>query len=99
MLEKVTQSNSVFIDVHLKNEKETLALIMALQPFEIYVSCGKGPLVVFTDHNPLTFLSTLKCPNQRLIRWALFLQAFSLDIRHIRGRDNLLADALSRAPM
>lgn len=80
-------------------EKETLSLIMALQHFEIYVSCGKGPLVVFTDHNPLTFLSTLKCPNQRLIRWALFLQAFSLDIRHIRGRDNLLADALSRAPM
>lgn len=80
-------------------EKETLALILALQHFEVYVSCSAGPVIIYTDHNPLTFLSTLKSPNQRLIRWALFLQAFSLDIRHIRGRDNLLADALSRAPV
>lgn len=80
-------------------EKETLALILALQHFEVYVSCGNGPVTIYTDHNPLTFLTTLKSPNQRLIRWALFLQAFSLDIRHIKGRDNLLADALSRAPM
>lgn len=80
-------------------EKETLALILALQHFEVYVSCSTGPVIIYTDHNPLTFLSTLKSPNQRLIRWALFLQAYSLDIRHIRGRDNLLADALSRAPV
>ncbi len=25
----------------------------------------KGPVVVYTDHNPLTFISSLKCPNQR----------------------------------
>lgn len=36
-------------------EKETLALILALQHFSVYV-CS-GPVVVFTDHNPLTFLS------------------------------------------
>lgn len=80
-------------------EKETLALILARQHFEIYISCGIGPVIIYTDHNPLTFMNTLKSPNQRLIRWALFLQAFSLDIRHIKGRDNLLADALSRVPM
>ena len=77
-------------------EKETLALILALQHFSVYVSCM--PVVVFTDHNPLTFLSSLQCPNQRLIRWALLLQSYSLDIRHIRGRDNVVVDALSRAP-
>ncbi len=76
-------------------EKETLALIRALQHFSVYVGCG--PITVFSDHNPLTFLSSLQSPNRRLIRWALLLQAYSLEIRHIKGRDNVVADALSRA--
>jgi hypothetical protein len=59
---------------------------------------GLAPLIVYTDHNPLTFLNSLKCPNQRLVRWSLFLQGYTLDIRHIRGKDNVVADALSRAP-
>ena len=80
-------------------EKEALALIWALQHFEVYIGSGGGPLVVYTDHNPLTFLSSLRCPNQRLMRWTLFLQGYSLDIRHIKGKDNIIADALSRAPV
>lgn len=78
-------------------EKETLALIWALQHFQVYV--GSGPVVVFSDHNPLTFLSTLQAPSQRLVRWALFLQSYTLEIRHVRGTDNVVADALSRAPL
>ena len=77
-------------------EKEALALIWSLQQFEVYV--GSGPVVVYTDHNPLTFLNSLRCPNQRLVRWSLFLQSHSLEIRHIKGKDNIVADALSRAP-
>ena len=79
-------------------EKEALALILALQHFEVYVG-GTAPLIVYTDHNPLTFLGTLKSPNQRLVRWSLFLQGYDLEIRHIKGQDNVLADALSRAPL
>lgn len=77
-------------------EKETLALIFALQHFEVYVGSSVQPLVVFTDHSPLTFLSKLYNHNQRLTRWSLFLQSYNLDIRHKRGVDNVLADALSR---
>ncbi len=77
-------------------EKETLALIWSLQQFEVYV--GSGPVVVYTDHNPLTFLNSLWCPNQRLIQWSLSFQSYTLDIRHIKGKDNIVADALSRAP-
>ncbi len=62
----------------------------------MYVGSG-GPLVVYTDHNPLTFLKSLQNPNQRLMRWALFLQPNELDIRHIKGTANSVADALSRA--
>lgn len=56
-------------------------------------------MVIYTDHNPLTFFNSLRGPNQRLIRWSLSLQAYILDIRHIKGKDNLVADALSRAPV
>lgn len=80
-------------------EKEALALVWALQHFEVYVGGARAPLVVFTDHNPLTFLWSLRCPNQRLIRWSLFLQAYDLDIRHIKETDNVIADALSCAPL
>lgn len=79
-------------------EKEALALIWALQHFDVYVGSG-APLVVYTDHNPLTFLRSLQNPNQRLMRWALFLQPYHLDIHHIRGSENVVADALSRAPL
>ncbi|KAK7160743.1 hypothetical protein R3I93_008420 [Phoxinus phoxinus] len=34
--------------------------------------------------------------NQRLMRWALLAQGYNLHIKHKRGADNILADALSR---
>ncbi len=80
-------------------EKEALALVLSLKHFDVYVGGGCTPLVVYTDHNPLTFLNSLQCPNQRLVRWSLFLQSYSLDIRYIKGIDNVVADALSRAPV
>lgn len=40
-------------------EKEALALVWALPHFDVYVGSGV-PLVVFTDHNLLTFLKSLK---------------------------------------
>ncbi len=79
-------------------EKETLALIMALKHFDVYVG-GSAHLVVFTDHNPLTFLNSLQCPNQRLIRWLLFVQSYCLDVRYVKGVDNVIADAQSRTPL
>ena len=77
-------------------EKECLSLILALQHFEIYVTASSLPIIVFTDHNPLKFIHKMKDKNQRLLRWSLTLQGFNLDIRHIKGKDNLIADCLSR---
>lgn len=74
-------------------EKETLALIWALQ--HLYVG-SSVPLAVCTDHNPLTFLYSIHCPNRRLMRRMGYLQSFCLDIRHIKGSENVVANALSR---
>ncbi len=38
-------------------EKETLALILALQHFQVYVPFRQFPVEVFTDQNPFTFLT------------------------------------------
>lgn len=78
-------------------EQETLALLLALQFFEVYVGSSVVPVVVFTDHNPLIFLHRMYNQNRRLMRWALIVQSYNLCIKYKKGSDNIVADALSRA--
>ena len=77
-------------------EKECLSMLLALQHFDVYLYSSVHPVVVFTDHNPLTFVHKMKNKNQRLMRWSLELQDHNIVIKHIKGRENLIADALSR---
>ena len=77
-------------------EKECLSLIPALQHFEVYITSSSSPIVVFSGDNPLNFIHNMKNKNQRLLRWSLLLQECDLDIKHIRGKDNNIPDALSR---
>ncbi len=78
-------------------EKEALALLFALQHFEVYIGSSSLPVIVFTDHNPLVFLSRMYNQNQRLMRWSLIVQNYNLEIKHKKGTENVVADALSRA--
>ncbi|XP_069169570.1 uncharacterized protein [Procambarus clarkii] len=77
-------------------EKETLALINSVQHFEVYLTSNGHPILVRTDHNPLKFLAQFRQKNLRLTRWSLHLQQYPLQIEHIKGVDNVVADALSR---
>ncbi len=77
-------------------EKETLASLLALQYFEVYVGSSPLPVVVYTDHNPLVFLSHMYNHSQRLMWWALIMQDYNLEIKHKKGSKNVSADALSR---
>ena len=78
------------------SEKEALALILSLQHFEFFIVPAKFPIDIYTDQNPLVFLNRIKNKNQRSLRWSLFLQEYNLNIMHIPGRRNVVADALSR---
>ena len=53
---------------------------------------------IFTDHKPLTY--ALLSPSDRYTprqMWHMgFISQFTTDIRHVKGKDNLAADALSR---
>ena len=75
-------------------EKEALALLTAVRVCSVYF--GSASVTVYTDHSPLQFLHAMKNSNQKLLRWSLELQEFSLDIRHRPGKDNHLPDLLSR---
>ena len=77
-------------------EKELLAIVSAIQKFQCYLQPTQEPLQIYTDHNPLAFLNRSKFTNQRLLRWSLFLQPYHLNVNHIKRRENIIADALSR---
>ena len=77
-------------------EKEALSLVLSLLHFEVYVSSSVNPVIVYTDHDPLKFVSKLGKQNRRILRWYIILQNYNILIKHISGRDNLIADCLSR---
>ncbi len=80
----------------IRQSREELALLMALQYFDVYIGSSTYPVVVFTDHNPLVFLARMYNQNQRLMRWSLIVQGYNLIIKHKKGVENVIADALSR---
>lgn len=77
-------------------EKECLAAVMAIRKFRPYVELMD--FTVITDHASLQWLMGLKDLSGRLARWSLQLQAYRFDIEHRRGKDNVVADMLSRVP-
>ena len=80
-------------------QKEALGLVLAVKHFEVYVSQGGREVEVLTDHNPLAFLARYQTANNRVFRWALVLQPYNLVVRHVAGKNNILADTLSRMPV
>ncbi|XP_076041903.1 uncharacterized protein LOC143025779 [Oratosquilla oratoria] len=77
-------------------EKEAAALLMALEKFDVYVGNNPQKITVYSDHNPLVFVNNMKNKNMRLTRWWLALQPYNLEIKHVSGKNNVIADSLSR---
>lgn len=77
-------------------EREALAVLVALEHWRCYLDNGHK-FTVFTDHSALKWFLNLNNPTGRLARWGVRLSAFNFEIKHRRGSDNVIPDALSRA--
>ncbi len=75
--------------------KEAAALHRSVKRLAFYLD-GGAICTVRTDHKPLLPLLKKPVNNAKVDNWALELQQFNLDIEHVEGRKNVLADALSR---
>jgi hypothetical protein len=75
-------------------DKELLAIVDALRNFECLLLGIK--FTIRTDHMALQTLMKRITPNERQIRWLEKIKVFDFDIEHIDGKENILADALSR---
>ncbi|KAL5470941.1 hypothetical protein EMCRGX_G029003 [Ephydatia muelleri] len=83
-------------------DKEALAIIFGVTKFYQYVYGRKFTLR--TDHKPLEHIlganqEIPKMAANRLQRWAITLSAYQYDLQYVKGKENLLADPLSRLPM
>lgn len=80
-------------------EKETLAIVFACNRFDQFILGSE--VTIKTDHHPLIAIfkkPLLKVP-KRLQQMRLALQRYSPKIVYIKGKENVVADGLSRAPV
>ena len=80
-------------------EKETYAVVSALRKWAGWV--GLQPVLITTDHKSLEDWVTEKVdtpsgPAARRARWHETLSKFDLSVKYVPGKDNIVADAMSR---
>ncbi|KAJ1518854.1 hypothetical protein ONE63_011533 [Megalurothrips usitatus] len=78
-------------------ERECLACVFVLSKWRGLILGSK--IVLETDNKSVSFLSRCRLQSARLARWAMYMQQFRLELRHIPGKENVAADVLSRYPV
>jgi hypothetical protein len=83
---------------HEKNysthDLELATIVHALRKWRHYLMGKRFELRI--DHNGLKYLFDQSTLNARKIRWLEFLCEYDFDIKHIKGKENKVVDALSR---
>lgn len=77
-------------------EKEFLAVIHAINKFRHYIT--GYPVILYTDHSAIKYLANKPITNGRITRWLILLQEFDITINDRPGKENPVADFLSRMP-
>lgn len=75
-------------------ELEALAVVYTISKFRKYL-LGKE-FIIESDNQPLKVITSGSPKSARIARWALILQDYKFTVTHIAGKDNCLADLLSR---
>ena len=77
-------------------DRELLAAYCAIKHFRHFIE-GRE-FILFTDHKPLTFAlhQNLEKCSPRQFRYLDYISQYTTDIRHVTGKENVVADALSR---
>lgn len=75
-------------------EREMLGIVWAAKYFRPYVFGRK--FTICTDHKPLKWIASVTDPSSRLMKFRLKLEEFDYEIVYKSGKNNQVADALSR---
>ena len=73
-------------------EKECYAIFLSFEKFKHLIQHIKFTLR--TDHKNLTYLNL--AGSDKVMRWKLLIQQYNFDIEHIPGKDNIVANGMSR---
>ena len=79
-------------------DKELLAIVESFEHWRHYLVHSRHTVLVKSDHNNLKYFRTARILKPRHARWAEKLSEFDFLIEHISGKENVVADLLSRSP-
>jgi hypothetical protein len=75
---------------YMTTERELLSIVETLKEFRSILLGMK--ILVHTDHKSLTYTNF---NSKRVMHWRLILKEFGPELRYIKGKRNIIADALS----
>jgi hypothetical protein len=78
-------------------DKELLAIVESFKNWRHFLIHSNHVVEVYSDHNNLRYFRSSQLMKPRHARWAEFLSQFSFRISHIAGKENVVADYLSRS--
>uniref|UniRef100_A0A803TSY3 Gypsy retrotransposon integrase-like protein 1 n=1 Tax=Anolis carolinensis TaxID=28377 RepID=A0A803TSY3_ANOCA len=79
-------------------EKEALAILKALECWRHFLEGSGIPFEIWSDHKNLQYLQSPRKLSPKQIRWAQYFSRFDFQLKFFQGKQNVLADALSRMP-
>jgi hypothetical protein len=74
--------------------KELYALVRTLENWQYYL--WPKEFVIHSDHESLKHIHSQAKLNKRHAKWVEFIESFPYVIKHKKGKDNIIVDALSR---
>ncbi|KAE8982751.1 hypothetical protein PR002_g23444 [Phytophthora rubi] len=77
------------------HDKELLAMKYVLVKFRVHL-LGQKPFVIYTDHASMRTATSSPHLSQRMARWLSFFAEYNFTVEYKPGKQNVLADALSR---